>query len=132
MVFGSRGHLSGSNEAWAFEGIESAMHRVFPALRNARIDYRWNGKVGFSLDFFPHFGEAEKGIYYGIGYSGRGVVLTHLVGKSLAAMLRGESVDAGPLSRSDFRPLPLQAMYPLGIRLYTAYYRWLDAREQAR
>jgi len=132
MVFGSRGHLSGSDEAWAFEDIELAMHRVFPDLRNARIDYRWNGKVGFSLDFFPHFGEAEKGIYYGIGYSGRGVVLTHMVGKMLAVMLRGESVDAGPISRSDFRPIPLHVMYPLGIRLYTAYYRWLDAREQAR
>ncbi|RPI46142.1 MAG: FAD-binding oxidoreductase, partial [Betaproteobacteria bacterium] len=89
MVFGSRGHLSGSNEPWAFEHIEAAMHRVFPALRNTRIDYRWNGKVGFSLDYFPHFGEAEPGLYYGIGYSGRGVVLTHMVGKMLAAMLRG-------------------------------------------
>ena len=108
------------------------MHRVFPALRSARIDYRWNGKVGFSLDFFPHFGEAEKGIYYGIGYSGRGVVLTHMVGKSLAAMLRGEAVDAGPPSRSEFRSIPLHSMYPVGIRLYTAIYRWLDAREQLR
>ena len=108
------------------------MQQVFPALRHTRIDYRWNGKVGFSLDFFPHFGEAEKGIYYGIGYSGRGVVLTHMVGKSLAAMLRGESVNAGPLTHSGFRPIPLHLMYLLGIGLHTAYYRWLDAREQAR
>jgi glycine/D-amino acid oxidase-like deaminating enzyme len=132
MIFGSRGHLSGSNEPWAFADIEAAMHRVFPALRTARIDYRWNGKVGFSLDFFPHFGEAEPGLYFGIGYSGRGVVLTHMVGKMLAEMLRGEAVDAGPLSRSAFRPIPMHAFYPLGIRLYTAYYRYLDAREQAR
>ncbi len=132
IIFGSRGHLSGSNEPWAFADIEAAMRRVFPSLAGARIDYRWNGKVGFSLDFFPHFGEAEPGIYYGIGYSGRGVVLTHLVGKMLAGMLRGETVDAGPLTRSKFRPIPMHAFYPLGIRLYTAYYRHLDAREQAR
>ncbi|MCC6532750.1 MAG: FAD-dependent oxidoreductase [Burkholderiales bacterium] len=132
MVFGSRGHLSGSNEPWAFEGIEAAMHRVFPALRESRIDYRWNGKVGFSLDFFPHFGQAEPGLYYGIGYSGRGVVLTHMAGKVLAAMLRGDAVDAGPLTRKPFRPIPLHSLHPLGIRLYTAYYRLLDAREEAR
>ena len=132
MLFGSRGHLSGSNEPWAFEHIESAMCRVFPALRNTRVDYRWNGKVGFSLEYFPHYGEAEPGLFYGIGYSGRGVVLTHMVGKMLAAMLRGEAADAGPITRAAFRPIPLHAFHPLGIRLYTAYYRFLDAREQAR
>ena len=132
LVFGSRGHLSGSNEPWAFAEIESALRRVFPALREARIDYRWNGKVGFSLDYFPHFGQVEPGVFYGIGYSGRGVVLTHMVGKMLAAMLRGEAVDAGPITRSAFRPILLHAFYPLGIRLYTAYYRYLDAREEAR
>lgn len=132
MVFGTRGHLSGSNEPWAFDHIEAAMHRVFPALRGAKIDYRWNGKVGFSLDYFPHFGQAEPGIYYGIGYSGRGVVLTHMVGKALAAMLRGEVVDAGPITRGKFQPIPMHAFYPIGIRLYTAYYKFLDAREEAR
>jgi glycine/D-amino acid oxidase-like deaminating enzyme len=132
MVFGTRGHLSGSHEPWAFAHIEEAMQRVFPSLRGAKIDYRWNGKVGFSLDYFPHFGQAEPGIYFGIGYSGRGVVLTHMVGKALAGMLRGESVDAGPINRGKFGTIPLHAFYPIGIRLYTAYYRYLDAREQAR
>ena len=132
MVFGTRGHLSGSHEPWAFTHIEEAMHRVFPALRGAKIDYRWNGKVGFSLDYFPHFGQAEPGIYYGIGYSGRGVVLTHMVGKALAGMLRGESIDAGPINRGKFATIPLHAFYPIGIRLYTAYYKYLDAREEAR
>ncbi len=132
MLFGSRGHLSGSNEAWAFEEIETAMQRVFPILRDAAIDYRWNGKVGFSLDYFPHIGTSEPDVYYALGYSGRGVVLTHMAAKLLAAMLRGESVDAGPLTRKAFAPIPLHALYPLGIRLYTAYYRMLDAREQAR
>lgn len=132
MVFGTRGHLSGSNEPWAFSHIEEAMHRVFPALRGAKIDYRWNGKVGFSLDYFPHLGQAEPGIYYGIGYSGRGVVLTHMVGKALTAMLRGEVVDAGPITRGKFQTIPMHAFYPIGIRLYTAYYKYLDAREEAR
>ncbi|MCC7080760.1 MAG: FAD-binding oxidoreductase [Burkholderiales bacterium] len=132
MVFGSRGHLSGSNEPWAFSHIEAAMRRVFPTLRDATIDYRWNGRVGFSLDYFPHVGSAEPGVYYAIGYSGRGVVLTHMAGKLLAAMLRGEAVDAGPLTQEPFKPIALHALYPLGIRLYTAYYRLLDARERTR
>src|SRR5690606_34245416 len=50
MLFGSRGHLSGSNEPWAFRDIEAAMRRVYPALEHAAIEHRWNGKVGFSLD----------------------------------------------------------------------------------
>jgi glycine/D-amino acid oxidase-like deaminating enzyme len=132
MLFGSRGHLSGSNEPWAFKDIEATMRRVFPVLRDAAIEYRWNGKVGFSLDYFPHIGSAEPGVYYALGYSGRGVVLTHMAGKLLAAMLRGEAIDAGPLTQEPFKPIALHGLYPLGIRLYTAYYRLLDAREQAR
>jgi glycine/D-amino acid oxidase-like deaminating enzyme len=129
MLFGSRGHLSGSNEPWAFADIEAAMRRVFPCLERARIDYRWNGRVGFSLDYFPHVGQSEPGVYYALGYSGRGVVLTHMAGKLLAAMLGGESVDAGPITAARFDPIRLHALYPLGIRWYTAYYRWLDWRE---
>jgi len=132
MVFGTRGHLSGSLEPWAFENVEKAMADVFPALAGARIDYRWNGKVGFSLDFFPHFGEAEPGVFYGLGYSGRGVVLTHMVGRMLAGLLCGERPDAGPISRSRFAPIPMHGLNPIGIRLYTAWYRFLDAREEAR
>jgi glycine/D-amino acid oxidase-like deaminating enzyme len=129
LLFGSRGHLSGSNEPWAFADIEAAMHRVFPRLRSARIDYRWNGRVGFSLDYFPHVGQSEPGVYYALGYSGRGVVLTHMAGQMLAAMLAGESVDAGPITAARFDPIRLHALYPLGIRWYTAYYKWLDWRE---
>jgi glycine/D-amino acid oxidase-like deaminating enzyme len=129
MLFGSRGHLSGSNEPWAFADIEATLRRVFPALRDVAIDYRWNGKVGFSLDYFPHIGSAEPGVYFALGYSGRGVVLTHMAGKLLAAMLRGEAVDAGPLTSKPFAPIALHGLHPLGIRLYTAYYRLLDARE---
>jgi len=132
MVFGTRGHLSGSLEPFAFAHVEEAMTRVFPALKGVPIDYRWNGKVGFSLDYFPHFGEAEPGVFYALGYSGRGVVLTHMAGKMLAAMLRGERVDAGPITGKPFAPIPFHGLHPLGIRFYTAWYRWLDKREEAR
>jgi glycine/D-amino acid oxidase-like deaminating enzyme len=132
MLFGTRGHLSGSSEPWAYADVESAMQRLFPALKDAPIDYRWNGKIGVSLDYFPHFGEAEPGVYYALGYSGRGIVLSHMVGKLLAALLRGESVDAGPIARAEFRPIPLHGLHRLGIRLYTAYYRLLDALEHGR
>jgi glycine/D-amino acid oxidase-like deaminating enzyme len=86
--------------------------------------------VGFSLDYFPHVGRSEPGVYYALGYSGRGVVLTHMAGKLLAAMLAGESVDAGPITSARFDPIRFHALHPLGIRWYTAYYKWLDAREE--
>jgi hypothetical protein len=55
-----------------------------------------------------------------------------MVGKALAGMLQGESIDAGPINRGKFETIPLHAFYPIGIRLYTAYYKYLDAREEAR
>jgi len=55
-----------------------------------------------------------------------------MAGKMLAGMLRGESPDAGPITSKPFNPIPFHSLNPIGIRLYTAWYRLLDAREEAR
>src|SRR3546814_2058872 len=66
------------------------MIHVFPDLADIGIDYRWTGVVGITRDNFPHIGAIGERVFYAIGYGGRGVALTHLLGKYLARRITGD------------------------------------------
>ena len=61
-----------------------------------------------------------------MGYGGRGVVLTNLLGKMLAQVAMGETIDAGPMSASPFTRIPLQALRIPAMKAVAGYYGLLD------
>jgi gamma-glutamylputrescine oxidase len=71
------------------------MERVFPSLKGARVDFAWSGNCAISFSRVPQLGRLGRAVYYAHGYSGHGVVGSHLFGRILA-----EAVD-GDLSRFD-------------------------------
>ena len=48
------------------------MVRIFPQLKDARIDYEWGGKIGIVINRVPHIGRLDDNIFYSQGYSGHG------------------------------------------------------------
>jgi hypothetical protein len=62
-----------------------------------------------------------------MGYGGRGVVLTNLLGKLLARIALGEAVDAGPMSAGSFARIPLQPLRIPAMQAVAGYYGLLDA-----
>src|SRR5579872_3750787 len=50
------------------------MVRVFPQLRDARVEYIWGGTLDFCFDTMPHGGKVA-GIHYAIGFAGHGVAM---------------------------------------------------------
>ena len=56
-----------------------------------RIDYRWTGNFLLTLSRMPQFGRLENNVYYMQGYSGHGVTCTHLAGKLIAELMRGDA-----------------------------------------
>ncbi len=71
------------------------MERVFPALKGVGVDFAWSGNCAISFSRVPQLGRLGRGVYFAHGYSGHGVVGSHLFGRILA-----EAVD-GDLSRFD-------------------------------
>ncbi|MFV8845653.1 NAD(P)/FAD-dependent oxidoreductase [Serratia fonticola] len=67
------------------------MLKTFPQLKKVRIDYRWTGNFLLTLSRMPQFGRLENNVYYLQGDSGHGVTLTHLAGKLIAEVLRGDA-----------------------------------------
>lgn len=71
--------------------IRPMMLKTFPQLKKVHIDYRWSGNFLLTLSRMPQFGRLENNVYYLQGDSGHGVTLTHLAGKLIAEMLRGDT-----------------------------------------
>jgi glycine/D-amino acid oxidase-like deaminating enzyme len=56
-----------------------------------KIDYRWTGNFLLTLSRMPQFGRLDNNIYYMQGYSGHGVTCTHLAGRLISELLRGDA-----------------------------------------
>ncbi|QCR35576.1 FAD-binding oxidoreductase [Nissabacter sp. SGAir0207] len=67
------------------------LHKTFPQLRDVKIDYRWSGNFLLTLSRMPQFGRLEHNVYYMQGDSGHGVTLTHLAGKLISEVMRGDA-----------------------------------------
>lgn len=65
--------------------------KTFPQLEGIKVDYRWTGNFLLTLSRLPQFGRLEPNVYYMQGYSGHGVTCTHLAGRLLSEVLKGQA-----------------------------------------
>lgn len=64
------------------------MLKIFPQLRDAKIDYAWGGLVSITMSRLPHVGRLGD-LFFAHGYSGQGVLTPALAGKVLAEAMAG-------------------------------------------
>lgn len=71
--------------------IRPKILKTFPQLKDVKIDYRWTGNFLLTMSRMPQFGRIEKNAYYMQGYSGHGVTCSHLAGKLISEVIRGDA-----------------------------------------
>jgi glycine/D-amino acid oxidase-like deaminating enzyme len=116
--------------------VESRLRYLYPRLRDAPIQYSWNGPIDYSVTGMPYFGPCYPGrddIVVGVGYSGMGVVQTMLGGKILASLALGadDALAASPLTRKWERRLPPEPLRSLGAPIVKAAIRRKEMMEDA-
>jgi len=118
---GGRAGFGGSIGAAFTDDLVSAqraaagLRRLFPSLRDVRIDDAWGGPIDITSDHLPVFASLPgRPIHYGHGYSGNGVAPAVLGGRILAALALEASDDpvlelplVGRLPRA-FPPEPIR------------------------
>ncbi len=73
------------------EFVRPCMLRVFPELKDVRIDYGWGGTLAVTLPRMPDFGRSKDGrVLHAQGYSGHGVALATLAGRLIAEAIAGD------------------------------------------
>jgi glycine/D-amino acid oxidase-like deaminating enzyme len=97
LLFGGGGngaysYLYGGRTAWPREPaaqyrfVHAMLRRYFPGAADVRIAHRWTGTLGLTLHRVCSIGITGeyRNIFYGVGYSGHGVVLANLAGEVIA------------------------------------------------
>ena len=68
------------------------MSKVFPMLKNYKIDYSWGGTLAISVNRLPSFGTLMNDkVIYAHAYSGHGLALSVLSGKLIEEKISGNS-----------------------------------------
>jgi gamma-glutamylputrescine oxidase len=127
VIFGGRGAFGKQDSESAFDALRKAMVGIFPDLADIPLAFKWSGLVAMTLDSVPHVGRLDDRTLYSVGYNGAGVALSSLMGRYLAALVRGEKVDLGLLDAGRLKTIPFYAFREPAVRAVAGWYQFLDA-----
>ena len=129
MLFGGRAAFFPETETTihtSAEILRRDMIKVFPQLRDTKIEFAWGGTLDFCFDTMPHAGRSD-GMYYALGYAGHGVAMATYLGTKIAETISGGPSDI-PFANIAFpgAPLGLYNGKPWFLPFAGAYYKVLD------
>lgn len=125
LLFGGRGSLTGKEKPGIYNNLVRGVYDLYPQLRSVGMEHQWSGKVAVTMDNFPHVGQHSDRVFYAYGYGGRGVALTHLLGKLVAEAALGASVNASAMSRA-MGAVPFHSYRLPFMNMVAFYYRLRD------
>lgn len=127
VVFGGRGAFGKQDSDAAFGALRKAMIGIFPELDDVPLVFKWSGLVAMTLDSVPHIGRLDDRTLFSMGYNGAGVAMSSLMGRYLAALIRGEQPDLGLLDAGRLKTIPLYPLREPAVRTLAGWYQFLDA-----
>lgn len=130
MIFGGRAAFFPENEntiARSGEILRREMIKVYPQLKDTKVEYVWGGTLDFAFDMMTHVGE-QDGVYYSLGYAGHGVAMATYLGATVAEAMIKRNINEHPFAKFDFPSAPM-GLYngdPWFLPFAGMYYKVLD------
>ncbi|MGB1311881.1 MAG: NAD(P)/FAD-dependent oxidoreductase, partial [Leucothrix sp.] len=131
LVFGSAGVTAESPAASDRERIMQGLRTVYPQFPELSIDYIWGGRLAVTQDHLPHIHQPAPGLHAGLGYNGRGVAMSTVMGRLLAEAAMGKSKNDLPLPVTPIKKYPFHRFHRTGIRLLVPWKEYCDRKEAA-
>lgn len=126
LLFGGRGSFSGKESPKYFDLLRTQLAETFPQLSGIGVQFTWTGRIAVTLDNFPHLGALGNGVFFALGYGGRGVALSNLLGRHLARMALGEKTEMSVMAENSFAPVPFRSLHLPAKHVAAIYYRMRD------
>ncbi len=106
LLFGGGTVYGGTDPADITAKILPNLLKVFPGLKGVRVDFAWSGNCALSFTRVPQMGRLGPRTYYACGYSGHGVVGSHLFGKILGQAVAGDASRFDTFAAIPWFPFP--------------------------
>ena len=110
VVVGGKGTLTAPGDIGAFTLQQQHLVRLYPALRDAAVAFRWGGLVGVLPDRFPRVVELGPGALATLGCNGKGVAWNVAMGPILAEALVTGRNDVLPIPVTPVTPIPMHGL----------------------
>jgi len=91
LLFGGLCTYSGRDPKSITQALRPNMDKVFPYLKDIKIEYQWGGMIGIGANRLPQIGRLRPNVYFAQAYAGHGVNVTHLAAKLIAENIAAES-----------------------------------------
>ncbi len=127
MLFGGRVSYSTLPPLSLGASMLRRAQRVFPQLKDTKVEYLWGGNVDITVNRAPHFGRLADNILFAHGFSGHGVSLTGLAGKLAAEAIAGQAERFDLFARIPHSRFPGgPALRTPALLLATSWFRLRD------
>jgi len=125
LVLGGRASFTLADRAVDYEVLRRVLTGLFPQLRDTPIEYRWVGRVALTRDRLPHLHAPAPGLLIAVGFNGKGVAMTTLMGKIIADRIRAPAAPpAYPVT--GLSPFPFHAVRQPVLHLAMYYQTLMD------
>lgn len=128
LLYGGGTVYGGAEPVDIIKKIRPHLERVFPALKDVKIDFAWSGNFALTLTRIPHFGRLKDTVYFAHGYSGHGVTCTHLAGKLIADTLQGDATRFDSFARLPYYPFPGGRLFRVPLTVMGSWWYLLRDR----
>lgn len=106
LLFGG-GTIYGGRDPRSVEAkLRPNMEKVFPELRDIKVDYAWSGNFALTFSRVPQLGRLGQHTFFAMGYSGHGVTGTHLFGRLLSEGIAGQGDRFDRFAALPWQPFP--------------------------
>lgn len=110
LIFGCVGSNDSARTLGGVGRLLNGLHTVFPQLSGIEIETTWAGRIGVTQDMMPRMHAPAPGVLAGLGFSGRGIAMTSVMGRSLARKILGGHNDDLPFPVSSISPIPFHSV----------------------
>lgn len=128
FIFGGRLTTPGAPFEVQREQIAAAVKRIHPELEPGDFEHVWHGRIAYTVDHAPHLNQVGGAWLIG-GYCGSGVTRSLFFADKLVGKILGKPGSDTPFDDVAFPKVPFRSLAPLGARVLTRYYGWLDKRD---
>ncbi len=106
LLFGGGTIYGGKDPSSVEAKLRPNMEKVFPELKDVKVEYAWSGNFALSYSRVPQLGRLGNNTFFAMGYSGHGVTGSHLFGRLLSEGIAGNGARFERFAALPWRKFP--------------------------